>query len=164
MYRNDLFLLRYTKISIKTIFSIVLWTCVFLYSNVALCDEPFVVLEISNNSLAIQGNGKSSSNKFMKDFNYSSEHTVKKNETLVQIIFDYYGKSNLNRKVLELAIVQANSSAFVRNNPNYMYAGRKLYLPSINEIRDLALRRPGRASDRSSDNNNTQQHIYFFGS
>ncbi len=147
-------------------FTLCLALCLYclLYSNTVFSNEPFVVLDVSNNSLSIQGSEKNSSNKFLKDFNYSSEHTVKKNETLVQIIYDYYGKSNLNRKVVELAIVQANSSAFVRNNPNYMYAGRRLYLPSINEIRDLALRRPGRVSDKPARENNGQKHIYFFGS
>ena len=50
-------------------------------------------------------------------------------------MLNYYGSSSFNNKILSLAIVTFNKKAFVRNNPNYLYSGKKLYLPSVNEIK-----------------------------
>ena len=44
-------------------------------------------------------------------------------------------QSHLIIDILSLAIVHFNKKAFVRNNPNYLYSDKKLYLPSINEIK-----------------------------
>ena len=82
----------------------------------------------------------SSTNPFLNDFNYSIKHNVKKNETLSDIILNYYGGNNLNKDLLSLSIVHYNKHAFVRKNPNYLFANKQLYLPSINEIKNLILK------------------------
>ena len=76
----------------------------------------------------------------MKDLNYSAKHVVLKDETLSDIMLNYYGSKSFNNNILSLAIVHFNKKAFVRNNPNYLYSGKKLYLPSINEIKDLIIK------------------------
>ena len=81
--------------------------------------------------------GLISDNLFLQDLNYSTKHLVLKNETLSDIMLNYYGSSSFNNKILSLAIVTFNKKAFVRNNPNYLYSGKKLYLPSVNEIKNL---------------------------
>ena len=95
--------------------------------------EPFVVLEYRGNS--DRGNF-SSDNLFLKDFNYNANHVVLKNETLSDIMLNYYGSTAFNNRILSLAIVHFNKKAFVRNNPNFLYSGKKLYLPSVNEIKN----------------------------
>ena len=119
--------------------------------------EPFVVLEYRGNS---DRWNLSSDNLFLKDLNYSANHEVLKNETLSDIMLNYYGSSAFNNRILSLAIVDFNKKAFVRNNPNYLYSGKKLYLPSINEIKNLIIKK-----DKIFKNNNSSitSQIYFFG-
>ena len=78
--------------------------------------EPFVVLEYRGNS---DRESLSSDNLFLRDLNYSANHVVLKNETLSDIMLNYYGSSAFNNRILSLAIVHFNKKAFVRNNPNF---------------------------------------------
>ena len=135
--------------------------CFFTISIISLSklsfSEPFVVLEYRGNSDRGYHN---SDNLFLQDLNYSTNHVVLKNETLSDIMLNYYGSSSFNNKILSLAIVDFNKKAFVRNNPNYLYSGKKLYLPSINEIKNLIIKK-----DKIFKNNNSSitSQIYFFG-
>ena len=86
---------------------------------------------------------------------------VKKNDTLSKIIEKHYGNKGLNFTFVQAAILFKNKSAFVRSNPNYMYAKKNLYLPSINEIKDLVYRNKKKVS--STKETSINQEIYFFG-
>ena len=122
--------------------------------------EPFVVLEYRGNS--DRGNF-SSDNLFLKDLNYNTNHVVLKNETLSDIMLNYYGSSAFNNRILSLAIVHFNKKAFVRNNPNFLYSGKKLYLPSVNEIKNLIIRKDKNSENKDNNNSSITSHIYFFG-
>ena len=122
--------------------------------------EPFVVLEYRGNS--DRGNF-SSDNVFLKDLNYNSNHLVLKNETLSDIMLNYYGSSAFNNRILSLAIVHFNKKAFVRNNPNFLYSGKKLYLPSVNEIKNLIIKKNKNSENKDKNNSSITSHIYFFG-
>ena len=122
--------------------------------------EPFVVLEYRGNS--DRGNF-SSDNLFLKDLNYNANHIVLKNETLSDIMLNYYGSSAFNNRILSLAIVHFNKKAFVRNNPNFLYSGKKLYLPSVNEIKNLIIKKDKNSENKDKNNSSIISHIYFFG-
>ena len=122
--------------------------------------EPFVVLEYRGNS---DRWNLSSDNLFLKDLNYSANHEVLKNETLSDIMLNYYGSSAFNNRVLSLAIVHFNKKAFVRNNPNFLYSGKKLYLPSINEIKNLIIKKDKNSESKDNNNSSITSQIYFFG-
>ena len=122
--------------------------------------EPFVVLEYRGNS--DRGNF-SSDNLFLKDLNYNANHIVLKNETLSDIMLNYYGSSAFNNRILSLAIVHFNKKAFVRNNPNFLYSGKKLYLPSVNEIKNLIIKKDRNSENKDKNNSSITSHIYFFG-
>ena len=122
--------------------------------------EPFVVLEYRGNS--DRGNF-SSDNLFLKDLNYNTNHLVLKNETLSDIMLNYYGSSAFNNRILSLAIVHFNKKAFVRNNPNFLYSGKKLYLPSINEIKNLIIKKDKNTENKDKNNLSIKSQIYFFG-
>ena len=122
--------------------------------------EPFVVLEYRGNS--DRGN-LSSDNLFLKDLNYNTNHVVLKNETLSDIMLNYYGSSAFNNRILSLAIVHFNKKAFVRNNPNFLYSGKKLYLPSVNEIKDLIIKKDKNSENKDKNNSSITSQIYFFG-
>ena len=130
-----------------------------IYPKLSVSD-PFVVLQYRGN----MGNDNTQSNNlFLKDLNYNSKHTVLKNETLSDIILNYYGTESFNNNILSLAIVHFNKNAFVRNNPNYLYSGKKLYLPSVNQIKNLIIKKNKNLEKSNKDNLGLSSQIYFFG-
>ena len=60
--------------------------------------EPFVVLEYRGNS---DRGSLSSDNLFLRDLNYSANHVVLKNETLSDIILNYYGFNAFNNRIVK---------------------------------------------------------------
>ena len=138
--------------------------CFFILFIISLSklsfSEPFVVLEYRGNS---ERGDFSSDNLFLKDLNYNSHHVVLKNETLSDIMLNYYGSRAFNNRILSLAIVHFNKKAFVRNNPNFLYSGKKLYLPSVNEIKNLIIKKDKNSENKDNNNPSITSHIYFFG-
>ena len=122
----------------------------------SVLSEPIVVLEYRNN------NSKSfevSNNPFLKNENFSKKYKVKKNETLSDIILKNYGVKNFNKDVLSLSIVHFNKHAFVRKNPNFLFANKTLHLPSLVEIKNLIIK----TKQNHREHPNDEKHIYFFG-
>ena len=132
---------------------------IFFFSKISF-SEPFVVLEYRGN---MERGNLTSDNSFLKDLNYSVKHVVLKNETLSDIMLNYYGSKSFNNNILSLAIVHFNKKAFVRNNPNYLYSGKRLYLPSINEIKDLIIKKSNNKENTEKSNSSITSQIYFFG-
>ena len=132
---------------------------IFFFSKISF-SEPFVVLEYRGN---MESSNLTSNNSFMKDLNHSAKHVVLKNETLSDIMLNYYGSKSFNNNILSLAIVHFNKKAFVRNNPNYLYSGKRLYLPSINEIKDLIIKKNNNKENTEKSNSSITSQIYFFG-
>ena len=132
---------------------------ILFFSKISL-SEPFVVLEYRGN---IERGNLTSDNLFLKDLDHSSKHIVLKNETLSDIMLNYYGSKSFNNNILSLAIVHFNKKAFVRNNPNYLYSGKSLYLPSINEIKDLIIKKNKNKENTKKNNSSITSQIYFFG-
>ena len=129
--------------------------------TVTKSNEPFVVLEYKGNFFDQSDSKKiNKNNKFIKDQNYSTSHTVKDGESLSEIINKFYGNTGLNMRIIQLSLTEINKHAFVRNNPNYLFAGKKLKIPSINEIMNLVKNKPNQRRTSSNRGNN---HIYFYG-
>ena len=78
-------------------------------------------------------------------------------------MLNYYGTKSFNNNILSLAIVHFNKKAFVRHNPNYLYSGKKLYLPSINEIKNLIIKKKKDPSYNDRKKESISSQIYFFG-
>ena len=136
------------------------FTLFFISISKLSFSEPFVVLEYRGNS---DSGNISSDNLFLKDLNYNANHIVLKNETLSDIMLNYYGSRAFNNRILSLAIVHFNKKAFVRNNPNFLYSGKKLYLPSVNEIKNLIIKKDKNSENKDKNNPSITSHIYFFG-
>ena len=131
---------------------------IICFSKISV-SEPFVVLEYRGN---IDRDYSNSDNLFLRDLNYSSKHVVLKNETLSDIMLNYYGSKSFNQSILSLAIVHFNKKAFVRNNPNFLFSGKQLYLPSINEIKNLIIKKNKNQNENVNQSPLSSQ-IYFFG-
>ena len=89
------------------------------------------------------------------------KHEVLEAETLGHIMSEYYGGSGLNMAFVQIAILQFNRSAFVRGNPNFLYAGKTLHLPSVNQIRALITKE--KSENRNASENGKRNEIFFFG-
>ncbi len=123
--------------------------------------EPIVVLEYNRHTSG--SDTTVNTHPFRMNPDYSTDHKVQQNETLSHIIANYYGGSDMDRAFIQLAIIRRNKSAFVRNNPHYLFAGKTLHLPSLNEIRAMLVNQtaPGATGTVTEDN---LEHIFFFGS
>ena len=122
--------------------------------------SPLVVLE--NDQRQTGKKSKSSASRFAENPDHSERHKVKKGDSLFKIINKYYADAGLDRNFLELAIVKANRGAFVRNNPNFLYAGRVLHLPSVNQIKSMVMRPYGTGAP-SVQQPGSSGHIFFLG-
>ena len=132
-----------------------------LHPMIAQAAEPIVVLNYSENwggSVSDQY----SSHPMRENPDEFKKHEVMEAETLGHIIANYYGGSGLNMKFVEVAILQINRSAFVRGNPNFLYAGKTLHLPSVNQIRALVTKE--KSENRNTYDDGRRNEIFFFGS
>ena len=84
---------------------------------------------------------------------------MKPGESLSGFLSKYYSNTGLNMRIVEISLIEMNKHAFVRQNPNYLFAGKKIKIPSINEIMNLVKNKP----NSSGKNNNRNNHIYFYG-
>ena len=130
-------------------------------SLAAEANEPIVVLEYSQRVSDDYGDD-TSNHPFRVDQNYQESHKVMPDETLGHIMQAYYGGSGLNMAFVEMAIVQFNKHAFVRGNPNFLYADKTLHLPSVNQIQALALGKKEKVQQGESYGER-QNEIFFFG-
>ena len=123
---------------------------------------PFPLVVLENDQRQSGEKSKSSASKFADDPDHAERHKVKKGDSLFKIINKYYADAGLDRNFLELAIVKANRGAFVRNNPNFLYAGRVLHLPSVNQIKSMVMRPYGNGAAGAHQPESTG-HIFFLG-
>ena len=162
IYKTVIFLQGKTTILLSILAYLVLSTLLLLALHFKLAlAEPIVILEYRGSEAIDESEG--GMQPFRLDPDYSAHHKVRQDETLSHIIANYYGGSGLDKAFVQMAIVKRNRSAFVRSNPNYLFAGKSLHLPSLNEIRAMLVRHTltPEQSELSRDN---REEIFFFGS
>lgn len=124
----------------------------------SLFSEPFVVHKYSKTST--DNNNKIQN--FHENEDFSTYYKIKKNDSLSGILSKFYGSKNLNLNVVKSAVVLKNKHAFVRNNANFMFANKRLYLPSINEIKNSIYKNLEKKNDIPKEFSR-EQEIYYFG-
>ena len=124
--------------------------------------EPIVVLEYGQRGSSLEYGDDTSTHPFRMDPDYQQSHKVMPDETLGHIMQAYYSGSGLNMAFVEMAIVQFNRHAFVRGNPNFLYADKTLHLPSVKQIQALALGKKEKVQQGESYGER-QNEIFFFG-
>ena len=70
----------------------------------------------------------------------AGSYVTKPGDTLNRIILRQLPDLPLRRNIIRMAIVKANPHAFKRKNPNWMYAGKTLRLPNVDDIRSVVFR------------------------
>ena len=64
-------------------------------------------------------------------------YVVKKGDYLDKIINQTVGSSPLRRNILRRAFVRANPHAFMRSNPNWLLANKRLRVPEADDIKKV---------------------------
>ena len=142
---------------IKLIFFInILLTSSISYS------EPIVVLEYRGTNYQNEY-ADPSNNIFIMDPDHTEKHKVPKGQSLSEVIDDFYAGSGLDKRFLRLAIVAANPKAFAQENPNFMFAGATLHLPSLNQIQSMVLGIPIDKKTSQFELQGSDRGIFFFG-
>ena len=136
--------------------------CTSLMFSTTSFSQPIVILEYRGSNH--QNLSKDVSNNiFMMDPDHTEKHTVPKGQSLSEIIDDYYSGSGLDKRFLKLAIVAANPRAFAQQNPNFMFAGATLHLPSLNQIQAMVLGVPINGNLKDYEKQADNRGIFFFG-
>ena len=117
------------------LFTAILFTAIMCLP-LAVGAEAIVVLEYRNATGSGDSEGDNT-HPFRMDPGYGTKHKVRQDETLSHIITNYYGGSGMDSSFVQMAILRRNKTAFVRSYPNYLFAGKTLYLPSLNDIRAM---------------------------
>ena len=141
--------------------NLILFITTLMFSTTSF-SQPIVILEYrgSNHQNLSED---ISNNIFMMDPDHTEKHTVPKGQSLSEIIDDYYSGSGLDKRFLKLAIVAANPRAFAQQNPNFMFAGATLHLPSLNQIQAMVLGIPINGKLKDYEKQADNRGIFFFG-
>ena len=141
--------------------NLILFSTTLMFSTTSF-SPPIVILEYrgSNHQNLSED---ISNNIFMMDPDHTEKHTVPKGQSLSEIIDDYYSGSGLDKRFLKLAIVAANPRAFAQQNPNFMFAGATLHLPSLNQIQAMVLGIPINGKLKDYEKQADNRGIFFFG-
>ena len=141
--------------------NLILFSTTLMFSTTSF-SQPIVILEYrgSNHQNLSED---ISNNIFMMDPDHTEKHTVPKGQSLSEIIDDYYSGSGLDKRFLKLAIVAANPRAFAQQNPNFMFAGATLHLPSLNQIQSMVLGIPVNKDLKDYEKQADNRGIFFFG-
>jgi Tfp pilus assembly protein FimV len=138
---------------------------IFVASMLHICvvraGEPIVVLTYGDSRETSSTPDEYRNHPMRTDPDAHRMHQVVEAETLSHIMSEYYGGSGLNMKFVELAILQFNRKAFVRGNPHFLFAGKLLHLPSVNQIKALVTGQ--KSAPQRSPSNGNQNEIFFFG-
>ena len=141
--------------------NLILFSTTLMFSTTSF-SQPIVILEYRGSNH--QNLSKDVSNNiFMMDPDHTEKHTVPKGQSLSEIIDDYYSGSGLDKRFLKLAIVAANPRAFAQQNPNFMFAGATLHLPSLNQIQAMVLGIPINGKLKDYEKQADNRGIFFFG-
>ena len=142
-------------------FNIILFFNILFISSISY-SEPIVILEYRGSNFQ-NANKEPSNNIFIIDPDHSEKHKVPKGQSLSEIIDDFYAGSGLDKRFLKLAIVAANPKAFAQENPNFMFAGATLHLPSLNQIQAMVLGVPIDKKTSQFEPRVSDRGIFFFG-
>ena len=143
------------------IIKLILFINILLTSSISY-SEPIVVLEYRGTNYQNEY-ADPSNNIFIMDPDHTEKHKVPKGQSLSEVIDDFYAGSGLDKRFLRLAIVAANPKAFAQENPNFMFAGATLHLPSLNQIQAMVLGVPIDKKKSQFEPQGIDRGIFFFG-
>ena len=81
-------------------------------------------------------------------------YVVKKGDYLDKIINQTVGSSPLRRDILRRAFVRANPHAFMRSNPNWLLANKRLRVPEADDIKKVIFTDESRRASKQRESAN----------
>ena len=83
-------------------------------------------------------------------FDGGGNYMIKEGDSLSALIEDIGLSTNLKSELLQKAFVVANPRAFKRSNPNWMYAGAKLRMPTVEDLKGILFKGGQPTSDKAT--------------
>ena len=84
-------------------------------------------------------------------------YIVKKGDYLDKIINQTVGSSPLRRDILRRAFVRANPHAFMRSNPNWLLASKRLRVPEADDIKKVIFTDESRRASKQRESANPHE-------
>lgn len=84
-------------------------------------------------------------------------YVVKKGDYLDKIINQTVGSSPLRRDILRRAFVRANPHAFMRSNPNWLLASKRLRVPEADDIKKVIFTDESRRASKQRESANPHE-------
>jgi Tfp pilus assembly protein FimV len=75
--------------------------------------------------------------KLAKNSSKDGYYTTRPGDTVDMILLRMLPNMPVKKAILQQALVKANPHAFKRNNPNWMYSGKRLRLPGADDIHNV---------------------------
>ena len=94
----------------------------------------------------------------VKGLRLGGDYRTKPGDTLNAIIQAHLRDLPVRISILRQAIVMINPHAFKRKNPNWMYAGKRIKLPTVKDIKRVVFKREPEKAARSAS---TDQWIQY---
>lgn len=88
-----------------------------------------------------------------------SKYKIKPGDSLDKISKLAYGDTNIRLSLVKQIIVDTNPNAFFRNNANFIYAGKVITIPSVDDFRDMLF--SGNGEDLFKTGSDKSQWIRF---
>ena len=146
------------------IFRLSFVTCLYLMMSTFVTHpswaEPLVIFEYSSQKESYSGDGE---NLFSIDPDHSENYTVKAGDSLNSILQQFYRGSGLDWRFVQLSIMIANPDAFAKNNPNFLFSDKRLYLPGKADITKLMIGTKVTKNHGGEDDDSRTKSLYFFG-
>ena len=89
----------------------------------------------------------------------SGFYEIRPGDTLDEIINRAIGDTSIRNEILREAFVRANPNSFRNSNPNYMFSGVKIRMPTADDIIGLLFKADSR--ELSSTSRSRQSWVYF---
>lgn len=108
----------------------------------AFADQEFGAAHLRDNPILLELTEKLRNSPTQPDWKTAKTYVIQDGDTLNVIIDNYMGHLPLRRDILRTALVQINPHAFKRGNPNWMFRGAKLKIPTIADIERVIFTTP----------------------
>mgnify|MGYP003962764469 CR=1 FL=1 len=89
----------------------------------------------------------------------SGFYEIRPGDTLDEIINRAIGDTSIRNEILREAFVRANPNSFRNSNPNYMFSGVKIRMPTADDIIGLLFKADSR--ELSSTSRSRESWVYF---
>ncbi len=108
----------------------------------AFADQEMGPAHLRDNPILLELTEKLRNSPTQPDWKTAKTYVIQDGDTLNVIIDNYMGHLPLRRDILRTALVQINPHAFKRGNPNWMFRGAKLKIPTIADIERVIFTTP----------------------